>query len=149
MGSASRATLPSDPTTAVASPDREHLPSRRAQRGAHRSGNRCPAGTSLTTPAAPSSPARRSIARIRKSNLDSFLADNQPLPAGALAYIAEATGTAPARVDEPHTAAPAEDDDDAAIGIPLGSPVLLNRTQYYTTDGKLIKYAETTTAVPY
>ena len=74
------------------------------------------------------------------------LADDQPLPAGALAYIAEATGSRAARVDEGHAAGPAEDDAAAALGIAPGSPVLLTRTRQYTADGKLIEYAETTSA---
>ena len=74
------------------------------------------------------------------------LADDQPLPAGTLAYIAEVTGSRAARVDEDHAAGPAGDDAAAALGIAPGSPVLLTRTRQYTADGKLIEYAETTTA---
>ena len=73
------------------------------------------------------------------------LAGDQPLPAGALAYIAEATGSRAARVDEDHAAGPAEEDAAAALGITPGSPVLLTHTRQYTADGKLIEYAETTT----
>ena len=72
------------------------------------------------------------------------LADSQSLPAGALAYIAEATGTRAARADEECAAAPADDDSAAALGISPGSPVLITRVRYYTADGKLIEYAETT-----
>lgn len=74
------------------------------------------------------------------------LADDQPLPAGSLAYIAEATGSRAARADEEHAAGPAEDDAAAALGIAPGSPVLLTRARQYTADGKLIEYAETTSA---
>ncbi len=74
------------------------------------------------------------------------LADDQPLPGGALAYIAEVTGSRAARVDEDHAAASAEDDVAAALGTGPGSPVLLTHTRYYSADGKLIEYAETTTA---
>ena len=42
--------------------------------------------------------------------------------------------------------ASAEDDVAAALGIAPGSPVLLTRTRHYSADGKLIEYAETTTA---
>jgi GntR family transcriptional regulator len=73
------------------------------------------------------------------------LADSQPLPAGALAYIAEATGTRAARADEDYAAEPAADDIAAALGITPGSPVLITRTRHYTADGKLIEYAETAT----
>jgi DNA-binding GntR family transcriptional regulator len=73
------------------------------------------------------------------------LAGSQALPAGTLAYIAEATGTRAARADEECAAAPADHDTAAALGISPGSPVLITRARYYTTDGKLIEYAETTT----
>jgi GntR family transcriptional regulator len=74
------------------------------------------------------------------------LGDDQPLPAGTLAYIAEATGSRLARADEDHAASPAEEDAAAALGIAPGSPVLLTHARQYTADGKLIEYAETTTA---
>ena len=72
------------------------------------------------------------------------LADDEPLPAGPLAYIAEATGTRTARIDEESAATPAGDDIAAALGIDPGSPVLLTRARHYAADGKLIEYAETT-----
>jgi DNA-binding GntR family transcriptional regulator len=72
------------------------------------------------------------------------LAESQPLPAGALAYIAEVTGTRAARADEDHAAAPANDDTAAALGISPASPVLITRTRYYAADGKPIEYTETT-----
>jgi DNA-binding GntR family transcriptional regulator len=72
------------------------------------------------------------------------LADSQPIPAGPLAYIAEATATRAARADEDHAAAAADDDTAAALGITAGSPVLITRTRHYAADGKLIEYAETT-----
>ena len=72
------------------------------------------------------------------------LADSQALPAGTLAYIAEATGTRASRADEDSAAAPAADDTAATLGITPGSPVLLIRTRHYAADGKLIEYAETT-----
>lgn len=74
------------------------------------------------------------------------LAGDQPLPSGALAYIAEATGSRAARADEDHAAGPAEDDIAAALGIEPGSPVLLTRARNYAADGKLIEYAEIATA---
>ena len=73
------------------------------------------------------------------------LAEDQPLPAGTLAYIAEVTGSRVARVDEDHAAGPAEENAAAALGIAPGSPVLLTHTRQYTADGKLIEYTETTT----
>jgi DNA-binding GntR family transcriptional regulator len=74
------------------------------------------------------------------------LADDQPLPAGALAYIAEATGSRAARVDEDHAAGPAEEDVAAALEIAPGSPVLLTHARHYTADSQLIEYTETTAA---
>ena len=72
------------------------------------------------------------------------LADSQPLPAGALAYIAEATGTRASRADEDYTAAPASNETATALGISPGSPVLITRVRYYAADGKPIQYTETT-----
>jgi GntR family transcriptional regulator len=72
------------------------------------------------------------------------LAEPQPLPAGTLAYIAEATGTRAARADEDYAAERADDDTAAALGISTGSPVLTTRVRYYTADGRLLEYAETT-----
>jgi DNA-binding GntR family transcriptional regulator len=74
------------------------------------------------------------------------LADSQPLPAGALAYIAEAAALRAARADEDNTAAPADADNAEALGIPPGSPVLVTRTRHYTTAGQAIAYTETFTA---
>jgi len=73
------------------------------------------------------------------------LAGSQPLPAGTLAYIAEATGTRAARADEDHAAAPADGDTAATLGISPGSPVLITGVRYHAADGTLIEYAETTT----
>ena len=72
------------------------------------------------------------------------LAEPQPLPAGTLAYIAEATGTRAARANEDHAAAPAGAGTAAALAISPGSPVLITRARYHAADGKLIEYAETT-----
>jgi DNA-binding GntR family transcriptional regulator len=74
------------------------------------------------------------------------LADSQPVPAGALAYIAEAAALRAARADEDNTAAPADADTAKALGVPPGSPVLVTRTRYYTAAGQAIAYTETITA---
>jgi DNA-binding GntR family transcriptional regulator len=71
------------------------------------------------------------------------LADSQPLPAGALAYIAEVTGTRLRRTDEASTAETADDAKAEALGIPPGSPVLVVRARHYGADNKLVEYAET------
>jgi GntR family transcriptional regulator len=71
------------------------------------------------------------------------LADSQPLPAGTLAYIAEATATRPARADEDYAAEFADDNAAAALSVAPGSPVLSVRARRYAADGKLIEYAET------
>ena len=73
------------------------------------------------------------------------LADDQPLPAGSLAYIAEATGSRAARADEDNAAIAAGDATAAALGVDPGSPVLVTRTRHYAADGTLIESAETTT----
>jgi DNA-binding GntR family transcriptional regulator len=77
------------------------------------------------------------------------LADSQPLPAGTLAYIAEAAATRASRVDEEHAAAPADDDAAAALGVPIGSPVLVTRTRHSAPGGELLQYAGTTTLAGY
>ena len=71
------------------------------------------------------------------------LADSQPLPAGTLAYIAEATGAQLRRTDEACTAEAADDAQAKALAIAPGSPVLVVRARHYAADGKLIEYAET------
>src|SRR6266568_2567017 len=73
------------------------------------------------------------------------LGESQPLPAGTLAYITEATGARPARALEEHAAAAAGDDTAAPLGITPGAPVLITRARHHTADGKLIQYAETIT----
>ncbi|HLN66476.1 MAG TPA: GntR family transcriptional regulator [Streptosporangiaceae bacterium] len=72
------------------------------------------------------------------------LAEPQALPAGTVAYIAEATGTRAARADEEYAAAPAGDDTAVALGIAPGSPVLVARVRLCAADGTLLEYAETT-----
>ena len=73
------------------------------------------------------------------------LAESQPLPAGALAYITQAAGARAARAEEEHAAAAAGDDTATTLGIAPGTPVLITRTRHHTADGKLIQYAETIT----
>jgi DNA-binding GntR family transcriptional regulator len=73
------------------------------------------------------------------------LADSQPLPAGALAYIAEATGTRAARAIEENAAVPGDEDTAKVLGVPVGSPVLVTRTRHHAADGQIIAYTETAT----
>jgi GntR family transcriptional regulator len=72
------------------------------------------------------------------------LAENRPLPAGALAYIAEATARRSARVLEENAALAADADTAKALDVPLGSPVLVTRTQHHAAGGELIAYMEAT-----
>lgn len=74
------------------------------------------------------------------------LADNQALPAGALAYIAEATGTRAVRADEDFVAIAADDSTAAALNVALGAPILVTCTRYHAADGRLIEYSENTFA---
>jgi GntR family transcriptional regulator len=69
------------------------------------------------------------------------LADSRPLPAGIVAYIAEATGMRAARIHEENTAAAASSEDAALLGAPPGSPVLLTRSRSESAAGQLIAYA--------
>ena len=73
------------------------------------------------------------------------LADGQALPAGALAYVAEATGERAVRIIEENTAVPADEDAARLLGVPPGSPVLATRTRYNSTTGQVIAYAERAT----
>jgi DNA-binding GntR family transcriptional regulator len=70
------------------------------------------------------------------------LAEDQPIPAGALAYIAEATGNRAARVLEEHAALTADPDTADSLAVPSGSPVLVTRTRHYSSTGQLIAYSE-------
>jgi GntR family transcriptional regulator len=70
------------------------------------------------------------------------LADNQPLPAGSLAYIAETTGVRLRRAHEQYSAEAAEGEIASALGVPAGSPILMVRTRLHDADGKLIEYSE-------
>ncbi len=72
-----------------------------------------------------------------------MLAENRPLPAGTLAYIAEATGSGAARVHEQTAAVAASPDIAATLGVPAGSPVLLTRDQYANAAGQPMAHAET------
>jgi hypothetical protein len=49
----------------------------------------------------------------------------------------------PAAAPGPRGPAAERDDTAAALGITPGSPVLVTRTRYYITHGKIIEYAET------
>jgi DNA-binding GntR family transcriptional regulator len=73
------------------------------------------------------------------------LADSQPIPAGILAYIAEATGNRAARTVEENAAMSADADTAKSLGVPPGSPVLVTRTRHHTAAGQIIAYAETST----
>jgi DNA-binding GntR family transcriptional regulator len=70
------------------------------------------------------------------------LAESQPLPAGALAYIAEATDRRSARVLEESVALAADAGTAKALDVPPGSPVLVTRTQHRTAGGEPIAYME-------
>jgi GntR family transcriptional regulator len=74
------------------------------------------------------------------------LADSQPLPAGSIAYITEATGNRPRRVHEENTATAGQAETAELLGVPPGSPVLLTRTRYENAAEQLIAYAEIATA---
>jgi DNA-binding GntR family transcriptional regulator len=73
------------------------------------------------------------------------LAEKQPLPAGTLAYITEATATRATRADEETLAAPADEDIATGLGLAPGSPVLITRTSYHAADGSIIEYREAAT----
>jgi DNA-binding GntR family transcriptional regulator len=70
------------------------------------------------------------------------LADSQPMPAGALAYIAETTGARLRQAREQYSAEAAEVEVASTLGVPAGSPILMVRTRLHDADGKLIEYSE-------
>jgi GntR family transcriptional regulator len=72
------------------------------------------------------------------------LADSKPLPAGALAYVSEATDFRVTRVLEEHAAMAAGKDTAKTLGVPAGSPVLATKTRHLGASGQLIAYSETT-----
>jgi DNA-binding GntR family transcriptional regulator len=72
------------------------------------------------------------------------LAESQPLPAGALAYIAEVTGTRLRRVDERYSAEAAGEEVAEVLGVAQGSPVLTIRARLYDAEGNLVELTETT-----
>ncbi len=73
------------------------------------------------------------------------LADAEPIPAGVMAYIAEATGGRAVRVIEENAALPADEDAAESLGIVPGTPVLVSRARHYTSADQIIGYAETST----
>lgn len=72
------------------------------------------------------------------------LASSQPLPAGTVAYIAEAVGVRLRRVDEQYSAETADEEVAEALGITPGAPVLRVRARLYDAANDLIEYTETT-----
>ena len=74
------------------------------------------------------------------------LADSKPLPAGVLAYIAEATSHRVARVLEERAALPADTGAAQALRVPQGSPVLVTRARYFGATGQVIACTEDTAA---
>jgi DNA-binding GntR family transcriptional regulator len=73
------------------------------------------------------------------------LAASEPIPAGALAYLAEAARARPAHADEETAATEADEQIAKALGLAPGSPVLATRTRYHAADGQLLQYTETAT----
>jgi len=72
------------------------------------------------------------------------LADSKPLPAGALAYVAEATDHRVARVVEEVAAVSTDQDTAEALGVPSGSPVLVIRERHIGTSDQVMAYSDTT-----
>ena len=73
------------------------------------------------------------------------LAASQPISSGALAYIAEATGSRVAHVAEENAAISADASTAKALGVAPGSPVLVTRRRHRTAAGQLISYSEAIT----
>lgn len=73
------------------------------------------------------------------------LAEPQPLPAGTLGYITEATAIPARRASEEAIAATADENAAVLLSVVPGSAILITRTSYYAADGSIIEYRETTT----
>ncbi len=73
------------------------------------------------------------------------LADAQAIPAGVMAYIAEATGGRAVRIIEENAAMPADEETAESLGVPPGTAVLVSRARHYTSTGQIIGYAESST----
>lgn len=73
------------------------------------------------------------------------LADSEPLPSGALAYIAEVTGSRTTQVTEGHAAMPADADQAKTFGVASGSAVMITRRRHHATPDQIIAFSETIT----
>ena len=71
------------------------------------------------------------------------LAAAEPIPAGALAYVGEATGSRAVRVIEENAALPADKDTAQSLGVGPGTPVLVSRVRNYASTGTIIACTET------
>src|SRR6185437_10257971 len=58
------------------------------------------------------------------------IADSEPLPAGAFAYLAEITQIRPARVIEDQAAQTADDETAQSLNVAKGSPVLVIKARH-------------------
>src|ERR1700683_5150185 len=73
-----------------------------------------------------------------------LLTENKPLPAGALAYIAEAAEQRVTRAVEERAALPADTDAARALNVQPDLPVLVTKTSYYGAADQIIAYSEST-----
>ncbi len=74
------------------------------------------------------------------------LADNNPLPAGAFAYLAEVTDGRVTRVVEDRAALHADEQASQSLHVAPDSPVLMTKAQHFDARGQVIAYSETTVA---
>jgi DNA-binding GntR family transcriptional regulator len=89
-------------------------------------------------------PRSRSVSWLPGQAIDSApaLLTTERVPEGTFAYLASALGLSVASGREQTCAGEAGEDDAAALGVGLGSPVLMTRTWYFLDDGAAVEYGE-------
>jgi GntR family transcriptional regulator len=70
------------------------------------------------------------------------LLNTEPLPNGVLGYLEQQTGQRAEIGCDQYAAFPASEENAAALNIPLGTPVLLERHWWTTKDGTVLQYSE-------
>lgn len=71
-----------------------------------------------------------------------LLLETQRLPQGTPKYVEEQTGLVPVAGQDQLRADIASEEDSAALGIPLGSPVLRKQNWTFTTEGDVIEFGQ-------
>jgi GntR family transcriptional regulator len=75
------------------------------------------------------------------------LAATERLPQGTWRYVEEVTGRTVVAGRDQMSAAEADEQEAADLGIPIGSPVLRGRNWYLDADGSVVEYGESVATV--